>query len=164
MAGHRSSAAADAGRGCRTRWPLTGWSCGSRPSGDCNNRWVRLTRRQMILSGSLMFASACTRPGSSSAPQRFGTGLSAPNVQVLDRQIMLTVPPGAVDPATISSFKDALGVKVTVVDGALDALTDVGQADVTLTDDVMLTALIAQKLVEPLDRSLVANTKLLLPP
>jgi spermidine/putrescine transport system substrate-binding protein len=118
----------------------------------------------MILSGSLMFASACTRPGSSSAPQRFGTGLSGPNVQVLDRQIMLTVPPGAVDPATISSFKDALGVGVTVVDGELDGLTDVGRADVALTDDVTLTALITRKLVEPLDRSLVANTKLLLTP
>ena len=118
----------------------------------------------MILSGSMLFASACTRPGSSSAPQRFGTGLSGPNVQVLDRRIMLTIPPASVAPTTISSFVDELGVKVTVVDGDLDSLTDVGQADVALTDDVTLAALIAQKLVEPLDRSLVANTKLLLAP
>jgi spermidine/putrescine transport system substrate-binding protein len=118
----------------------------------------------MILSGSLMLASACTRPGSSSAPQRFGTGLSGPNVQVLDRRIMLTVPPGSVAPTTISSFVDTLGVKVTVVDAALNALSNVGQADVALTDDVTLAALTAQKLVEPLDRSLVANVKLLLAP
>jgi spermidine/putrescine transport system substrate-binding protein len=118
----------------------------------------------MVLSGSMLLAGACTRPGSSSAPQRFGTGLSGPNVQVLDRRIMLTIPPGSVAPSTISSFVDGLGVKVTVVDGDLDSLTDVGQADVTLTDDVTLTTLIAQKLVEPLDRSLVANTSLLLAP
>ncbi len=112
----------------------------------------------------MLLAGACTRPGSSSAPQRFGTGLSASNVQVLDRRVMLTLPPGAVAPATISSFTEGLGVKVTVADGALDTLTDVGQADIALTDDVTLTALIAQKLVEPLDRSLVANAKLLLAP
>ena len=118
----------------------------------------------MILSGSLMLASACTRPGSSSAPQRFGTGLSGPNVQVLDRRVVLTIPPGSVAPTTISSFVDTLGVKVTVIDSSLDSLTDVGQADVALTDDVTLAALVAQKLVEPLDRSLVANAKLLLAP
>ena len=43
-------------------------------------------------------------------------------------------------------------------------LTDVGQADVALIDDVTLAQLIAAKLVEPIDRSLVANRKLLLPP
>jgi spermidine/putrescine transport system substrate-binding protein len=118
----------------------------------------------MILSGSMLLAGACTRPGSSSAPQRFGTGLSGPNVQVLDRRLMLTIPPGSVAPTTISSFVDALHVKVTVVDGDLDSLTDVGQADVALTDDMTLLALAAQKLVEPLDRNLVSNTKLLLPP
>lgn len=118
----------------------------------------------MILSGSMLLAGACTRPGSSSAPQRFGTGLSAPNVQVLDRRVMLTIPPGSVAPTTISSFTDTLGVKVTVVQGDLTQLTDVGQADVALTDDVTLATLIAQKLVEPLDRSLVANTKLLVTP
>jgi spermidine/putrescine transport system substrate-binding protein len=118
----------------------------------------------MLLSGSMLLAGACSRPGSSSAPQRFGTGLSGPNVQVLDRRILLTTPPDSIAPTTISSFVDALGVKVTVVDGVLDALTDVGQADVALTDDVTLTTLIAQKLVEPLDRNLVANAKLLLTP
>jgi spermidine/putrescine-binding protein len=112
----------------------------------------------------MLLAGACTRPGSSSAPQQFGTGLSGPNVQVLDSRVVLTLPPGTVDPATISSFASEFHVKVSLVTGQLDQLTNVGQADIALTDDITLLTLIAQKFVEPLDRSLVANSKLLLPP
>ena len=112
----------------------------------------------------MLLAGACTRPGSETAPQRFGSQLSGPGVQVLDRRLVLTLPPGEVAPTTISSYVAELGVKVSVVPGELDTLTEVGQADVALIDDVTLAQLIAAKLVEPIDRSLVANRKLLLPP
>jgi spermidine/putrescine-binding protein len=118
----------------------------------------------MLVSGSMLLASACTRPGSSSAPQRFGTRLSGPNVQVLDRHLLLTLPNDAVDPATVSSFAADFGVRTRVVQGHLNDLTDVGEADIALVDDATLASLISRKLVEPIDRSLVANRKLLLPP
>jgi spermidine/putrescine transport system substrate-binding protein len=125
---------------------------------------MRLTRRQILLSGSMLLAGACTRPGSETAPQRFGSRLSGPNVQVLDRRLVLSLPPGMVAPKTISSYADDLGVRVTVVPGRLNTLSDVGAADVALIDDVTLGRLIQAKLVEPIDRSLVSNAKLLLPP
>ena len=118
----------------------------------------------MLVSGSMLLASACTRPGSSSAPQRFGTRLSGPNVQVLDRHVVLALPNDAVDPATVSSFVTDFGVRARVVQGHLGDLTDVGEADVALVDDGTLASLISQKLVEPIDRSLVENRKLLLSP
>jgi len=118
----------------------------------------------MLVSGSMLLASACTRPGSSSAPQRFGTRLSGPNVQVLDRHVVLALPNDAVDPATVSSFVTDFGVRARVVQGHLGDLTDVGEADVALVDDGTLASLISQKLVEPIDRSLVENRKLLLAP
>lgn len=118
----------------------------------------------MLLSGSMLLAGACTRPGSETAPQRFGSRPSGPNVQVLDRRLVLALPPGDVAPTTISSYVDELGVKVTVVPGRLDTLTDVGRVDVSLTDDITLAQLVSAKLVEPIDRSLVSNSKLLVPP
>jgi spermidine/putrescine-binding protein len=118
----------------------------------------------MLAAGSMLLASACTRPGSSSAPQRFGTRLSGPNVQVLDRRLVLALPNDAVDPATVSSFVDEFGVRTRVVEGHLSDLTDVGAADVALVDDATLGRLVSQKLVEPIDRSLVENRKLLLSP
>jgi spermidine/putrescine transport system substrate-binding protein len=118
----------------------------------------------MLVSGSMLLASACTRPGSSSAPQRFGTRLSGPNVQVLDRRLVLALPNGAVDPRTLSSFVANFGVHTRVIDGHLNSLTDVGQADIALVDDTTLASLVSRKLVEPIDRNLVANRKLLLPP
>lgn len=118
----------------------------------------------MLLSGSGLLAGGCTRPGSETAPQRFGSRLSGPNVQVLDRRLVLTLAPGQVAPTTISSFVDELGVKVTVVPGRVDTLSEVGRADVALIDDVTLAQLIQAKLVEPIDRNLVSNAKLLLPP
>ena len=118
----------------------------------------------MLVSGSMLLASACTRPGSSSAPQRFGSRLSGPNVQVLDRHLVLALPNGAVDPATVSSFVTEFGVKTTVVQGHANDLTDVGAADVALVDDGTLARLVNRKLVEPIDRSLVENRKLLVTP
>jgi spermidine/putrescine-binding protein len=118
----------------------------------------------MLVSGSMLLASACTRPGSSSAPQRFGTRLSGPNVQVLDRHLVLALPDEAVDPATVSSFVADFGVKTRVVRGRLTDLTDVGEADIALVYDTTLADLVSRKLVEPIDRNLVANRKLLLAP
>jgi spermidine/putrescine-binding protein len=118
----------------------------------------------MLVSGSMLLASACTRPGSSSDPQRFGSRLSGPNVQVLDRHLLLALPNNAVDPATVSAFVADFGVRTRVVQGHLNDLTDVGEADVALVDDTTLASLVSSKLVEAIDRSLVANRKLLLPP
>jgi spermidine/putrescine transport system substrate-binding protein len=118
----------------------------------------------MLVSGSMLLASACTRPGSSSSPQRFGRRLSGPNVQVLDRHLVLALPDRTVDPATVSSFVDDFGVKTRVVRGNLTDLTDVGATDVALVDDTTLASLVSRKLVEPIDRNLVANRKLLVAP
>jgi spermidine/putrescine-binding protein len=125
---------------------------------------VRLTRRQILVSGSVLLTSACARPGSSSAPQRFGRRLSGPNVQVLDRHLVLALPDNTVDPATVSSFVQDFGVKTRVVRGHLTDLTDVGAADVALVDDTTLASLVSRKLVESIDRNLVENRKLLLAP
>jgi spermidine/putrescine transport system substrate-binding protein len=120
----------------------------------------------MLLSGSMLLASACTRPGSNTAPQRFGAKAAGSNVQVLDPRVVLAVPQGAVAPATISSFERTLGVKVRITsdESSGEAIAGIGQTDVALTDDITLRRLIATKVVESLDRSLVANRKLLLPP
>jgi spermidine/putrescine-binding protein len=118
----------------------------------------------MLLSGSMLLAGACTRPGSETAPQRFGSRLSGPNVQVLDSRLVLSLPPGDVAPTTIASFTSEFGVKVTVVPGRLDTVADVGRSDVALIDDVTLAGLIQAGLVEKIDRNLVSNAKLLLPP
>jgi spermidine/putrescine-binding protein len=125
---------------------------------------MALTRRDLLLSGSVMLAAACTRPGNSSAPQRFGTRAAGANVQVLDPRLVLALPAGAVAPATVSSFSHDLGVGVKVVASPRGELTGVGDTDVALTDDVSLARLIAAKQVESIDRSLVANRKLLAPP
>jgi spermidine/putrescine-binding protein len=125
---------------------------------------VRLTRREIFLSGSMLLAGACTRPGSNSAPQQFGVAAAGPNVQVLDPRLVLSLPDGVVAPTTISSFVKEFGVKVTVVPAGEGALTGVGATDVALTDDVTLGRLVSSKLVESIDRSLVANRKLLVPP
>jgi spermidine/putrescine transport system substrate-binding protein len=118
----------------------------------------------MLMSGSMLLAGACTRPGSNSAPQRFGVAAARPNVQVLDPRLVLSLPAGVVAPTTISSFVEQFGVKVTVMPGRVGGLAGVGATDVTLTDDVTLGRLVSSKLVESIDRSLVSNRKLLLPP
>jgi spermidine/putrescine transport system substrate-binding protein len=112
----------------------------------------------------MLLAGACTRPGSNSAPQQFGVAAARPNVQVLDPRLVLSVPDRVIAPTTISSFVKEFGVKVTVRPGRVGSLADVGQTDVAVTDDVTLTRLIPAKLVESIDRSLVSNRKLLLPP
>jgi spermidine/putrescine-binding protein len=118
----------------------------------------------MLASGSMVLATACTRPGSSSARQRFGTRLSGPNVQVLDRHLVLALPDDIVDPATVASFVADFGVQTRVVPGHLTDLTDVGRADIALVDDTTLASLITRKLVEPIDPNLVQNRRLLLAP
>src|SRR5438477_390449 len=92
------------------------------------------------------------------------TALAAGRVRQADRRPVLTLPPDEVAPTTISSYVAELGVRVSVVSGELNTLTDVGQADVALIDDVTLGQLISAKLVETIDRNLVSNRKLLLPP
>jgi spermidine/putrescine transport system substrate-binding protein len=125
---------------------------------------VHLTRREILLSGSMLLAGACTRPGSNSAPQQFGVAAAKANVQVLDPQLVLSLPGGVVAPTTVSSFVSEFGVKVTVTPGRVGELTQVGATDVALTDDVTLTRLVSSKVVESIDRSLVTNRKLLVPP
>jgi spermidine/putrescine-binding protein len=56
------------------------------------------------------------------------------------------------------------GVQTRVVPSHLTGLTDVGRADIALVDDTTLASLISRKLVEPIDRNLVQNRKLLLAP
>jgi spermidine/putrescine transport system substrate-binding protein len=55
-------------------------------------------------------------------------------------------------------------VQTRVVPGRLTDLTDVGRADIALVNDTTLASLISRKLVEPIDRNLVENRKLLLAP
>jgi spermidine/putrescine transport system substrate-binding protein len=118
----------------------------------------------MLMSGSMLLAGACTRPGSNSAPQQFGVSAAGANVQVLDPQLVLSLPAGVVAPTTVSSFVNEFGVKVTVAPGRIGGLSQVGATDVALTDDVTLARLVSSKLVESIDRSLVSNRKLLVPP
>jgi spermidine/putrescine-binding protein len=119
---------------------------------------VRLTRRQLLAATAPLVLAGCTRPGSSAAPQTFAS--RGPNAQVPDPELLLGVPPRSMASASVPDFTKRFNVKVTMV-APPGADFAPGSVDVLLVDQDALTDLIEAERIEPLDRTLIANRKLL---
>ncbi len=122
---------------------------------------MRLTRRQLLAATAPLVLAGCTRPGSSAAPQTFAS--RGPNAQVPDPELLLGVPPRSMATATVPDFTKRFRVKVTMIAPPGPDFAP-GSVDVLLLDQEALAALVDAKRVEPLDRTLIANRKLLEPP
>jgi spermidine/putrescine-binding protein len=123
---------------------------------------VRLTRRQLLAAAAPLVLAGCTRPGSSAAPQTFAN--RGPNAQVPDPDLLLGVPPRSMAATSVPAFIKRFKVDVTMVAPRPVADFAQGAVDVVLVDQDTLAGLIAQERVEALDRTLIANRKLLEPP
>jgi spermidine/putrescine-binding protein len=123
---------------------------------------VHLTRRQLLAAAGPLVLAGCTRPGSSAAPQTFAN--RGPNAQVPDPNLLLAVPPRSMAATSVPAFTKRFKVKVTMVAPQPGADFAQGAVDVVLVDQETLAGLIAEKRVEPLDRTLIANRKLVEPP
>ena len=123
---------------------------------------MRLTRRQLLAAAAPLVLAGCSRPGSSAAPQTFAS--RGPNAQVPDPELLLAVPPKSMAPSSVPDFTKRFKVKVAMVAPQPPAEVAPGAADVILVDSETLTELIAQQQVEALDRTLIANRSLLVPP
>jgi spermidine/putrescine transport system substrate-binding protein len=116
---------------------------------------VRLTRRQLIAAAAPLALSACSRPGSSAAPQTFAS--RGRNAQVPDPQLLLAVPPRSMAASSVPAFTKRFRVKVAMVAPQPPSELPPGAADVVLVDPDTLTQLIDQQQVEKLDRTLISN-------
>lgn len=123
---------------------------------------MRLTRRQLLAAAAPLVLAGCTRPGSSAAPQTFAS--RGPNAQVPDPQLLLAVPPKSMAASSVPDFTKRFKVQVAMVAPRPPAELPPGAADVMLVNPDTLADLIDQGQVEALDRTLIANRSLLLPP
>ncbi len=123
---------------------------------------MHLTRRQFLAAAGPLVLAGCTRPGSSAAPQTFAN--RGPNAQVPDPTLLLGVPPRSMAATSVAAFTKRFKVKVTMVAPHPGADFAQGAVDVVLVDQETLAGLIDEKRVEPLDRTLIANRKLVEPP
>jgi spermidine/putrescine-binding protein len=122
---------------------------------------VHLTRRQLLAAAAPLVLAGCTRPGSSAAPQTFAS--RGPNAQVPDPELLLGVPPRSMAAMSVPDFTNRFNVKVTMI-APPGADFAPGSVDVLLVDQGTLTTLIEGRRIEKLDRTLIANRKLLDPP
>jgi spermidine/putrescine-binding protein len=120
---------------------------------------VRLTRRQLLAVTAPLALAGCTRPGSSAEPQTFAA--RGPNAQVPDPDLLLAVPRRSIAASSVPEFAKRFKVKVTMLPPPPGVDVAPGSADVILVDQATLVALIAEKRVESLDRTLIANSKLI---
>ena len=123
---------------------------------------MRLTRRQLLAAAAPLVLAGCTRPGSSAAPQSFAA--RGPNAQVPDPELLLSVPPRSMAASSVRAFTTRFKVNVTMVAPRPGADFAGGSVDVVLVDQDTLAGLIDEKRVEPLDRTLITNRKLVEPP
>jgi spermidine/putrescine transport system substrate-binding protein len=125
---------------------------------------VRHSRRAFLTAAAPLLAAACARPGSSAAPQTFAADGHGSRVQALDPELRLAVPSAAMAASTVPSFARAFGVRVHRVPPPPAQDFASGGVDITLVDQITLAGLIQQQVIEPIDRSLVGNRRLLAPP
>jgi spermidine/putrescine transport system substrate-binding protein len=134
---------------------------------------MTLSRRELLVAATGLFATGCGIQSSGDpGPQTVGAPVAAATeLQTLDPSLALSLPPKAVSPASVSRFGSETGVHVTVVQQpATAAFYDQlaagqqGRLDVALVDRDELSYLLTQGLVEPVDRSLVPNLRLLAAP
>jgi spermidine/putrescine transport system substrate-binding protein len=127
---------------------------------------VHLSRRELLTAAAGLLASGCAvRDTAGSGPQT----IAPPDVvtkhgQALDPRLRLSLPAGAIDPANVHRFEAATKVAVTMrhQPSMSELLLDLaagaqGSIDVALVDGPTLTYLIQERLVEPIDRTLVPN-------
>jgi spermidine/putrescine transport system substrate-binding protein len=98
------------------------------------------------------------------APQTFAADGNGSRVQALDPELRLAVPTDAMAATTVPSFVQRFGVRVRRVPPPPAQDFASGGVDIALIDQITLTALIEEGAVEPIDRSLVGNRRLLTPP
>jgi spermidine/putrescine-binding protein len=123
---------------------------------------VRLTRRQLLAAAGPLVLTGCAQLGSSAGPQTFAA--SGKNAQVPDPELLLGVPPHSMADGSVPAFTQRFKVRVTMVPPQPVADLTPGAVDVVLVNQDTLAALIEEERVEPLDRTLIANRKLIEPP
>jgi spermidine/putrescine transport system substrate-binding protein len=133
---------------------------------------VQLSRREFLLGAAgLLTASGCAvHPGSDTGSQTIAP-IIPPGTPSLDRNLRLSLPPLAVAGSTLRKFRAETGVHVTTSRQPPPArfLLDLaagqqGTLDVTLVEEATLRYLLANGLVEPIDKSLVPERKLISSP
>lgn len=133
---------------------------------------MRLSRREFLAAATTMVAAGCSvRPGNDSGSQIIPAEEVPGKAQVLDPDLVLSLPARAVAPETVARFAKRNRVKVqvqrqTTEDNLLLTLSagGEGQIDVALVDQQALTYLIDERLVEPVDHSLIPNLRLISSP
>jgi spermidine/putrescine transport system substrate-binding protein len=129
---------------------------------------VRSSRRQLLAAAATLIAAGCRMPGD--APERVDPAAIGPRAQRLDPHLRLSLPGGAVSPATITGFETRTGVRTDVVEQGSDeelllqlAAGDVSR-DVALVESRALGYLVASGGVETLAPSLLPNRRLIAAP
>jgi spermidine/putrescine-binding protein len=133
---------------------------------------MRISRRELLAAAATTVAAGCSiKPGSDSGSQVVPAEQVPKKAQVLDPALQLSLPARAVAPSTITQFASTNSVQVSVAgqttqEELLLALSAGGPGgiDIALVDGVSLDYLIAEKLVEPIDHSLVPNLRLVSSP
>lgn len=133
---------------------------------------MRLSRRELLAAAVTTVAAGCSiKPGNNSGSQVVPAEQVPKKAQVLDPALNLSLPARAVAPSTIAEFAETNSVKVSVAGQTNQeellltlAAGGPGGIDVALVDGVSLSYLIAEKLVEPIDHSLVPNLRLVSSP
>jgi putrescine transport system substrate-binding protein len=130
------------------------------------------TRRELLAAAALV-AAGCRAPGSE--PEGLGTiaaDVGQAGSQRLDPVLRVSVPRDALDRATVGAFSRRTGVRVVVerhtsdlnLLAALAAAGDRPPFDAVLVEDDALEFLVAGDRVEPLERGLIRNRRLVQSP
>jgi spermidine/putrescine transport system substrate-binding protein len=133
---------------------------------------VQLSRREFLLGAAgLLTASGCAvHPGSDTGSQTI-TPIIPPGTPSLDRSLRLSLPQRAVARSTLRKFAHETSVRVLTLPQPpptrflLDlAAGEQGKLDVALVEEETLRYLMATGLVEPIDKTLVPERKLISAP
>ncbi len=133
---------------------------------------MRLSRREFLAAAATTVAAGCSvKPGSDSRAQIIPAEQVPQRAQVLDPALRLSLPARTVAPDTIADFAkaDKVTVRVTRQTTQQQLLLTLsaggpGTVDIALVDQNSLTYLIGERLVEPIDQSLVPNLRLISSP
>ena len=138
----------------------------------CHNPSMTLSRRELLVAATGLLAAGCGIESSGDpGPQTVAPVAAGSELQRLDPSLALSLPPKAVSPESVTRFGSETGIHVTVAQqprttAFFDQLAagEQGKLDVALVSRDELSYLLSQGLVEPIDRSLVPNLRLLSAP
>lgn len=133
---------------------------------------MTLSRRELLVAATGLLAAGCGIESSGDpGPQTVAPVAAASEFHRLDPSLALSLPARAVSPESVSRFGSETGIHVTVAPQPptatfYDQLAagEQGKLDVALVSRDELSYLVSQGLVEPIDRSLVPNLRLLSAP